>query len=88
MSPTLLASLTVGATVRHARRGSVGTIRNINYPLLPGRPAKYDVRFPDNLTAPCWCFADDLTPAPMPPPRMVWPPERAGQPVDMTPGAA
>lgn len=81
-------ALIIGAAVRHARRNAVGTIQNISYPLLPGRPAKYDVRFPNNPTAPCWCFADDLTLAAMPQPRVVWPPERAGQPVDMTPGAA
>ncbi|MGQ3297714.1 hypothetical protein [Reyranella sp.] len=81
-------TLRIGTTVRHARRNAVGTIQNISYPLLPGRPAKYDVRFPNNPTAPCWCFADDLTPTAIPQPRMVWPPERAGQPVDMTPVVA
>lgn len=57
----------IGAAVRHARRGS-GVIRNIAYPCLPGRPAKYDVRFQSNPTAPCWCWPEDLTVAPAVPP--------------------
>lgn len=61
MTPTPNA-LIVGSEVRHSRRTDVGVIRNVSYPLLPGRPPKYDVRFALNPSAPCWCFADDLTP--------------------------
>ena len=96
-----MSEITAGTRVSHLNRGTGqsygnGEVTKILQVLGGIRPpSKAKVRF-DGEPADRLVWLDDLTrittPAPMPSSqgaaRLCWPLERAGQPVDMTPGAA
>ena len=94
-----MSDIVEGARVTHANAClsyGPGVVVEIVAPQLSCRsPTRAWVRFDDNPNMRCVYIGDltvVVTPAPMPgsaaQARLCWPLERAGQPVDMTPGAA